>query len=714
MTLTPLAVPRGNRNARTQRRLLIRLSMALGMLMAADPTPAQDAGTDNPNAVNDVLGLRTSTGFVLNATPHAGIAGAGYRFQVPIDGVLHAVELAPHSVRAPTFAVEIQKPDGTYEFIDPGPPTTLRGTIINQPGSMVGGSLGANGLRATILLADQTRLLIEPVPGHVADGENDHIIYTSDAVVASGETCAVAHKLGETEEGSPPEPDPEGAGTVSGTGVTSVAEVAADADFEYFSNFGDAALVTADIENIINLTNMQYERDVQIRHVVTHIIVRTSEPNVYSRTCIDGTSQGSSCNTPSDCPGGTCPAEIDPDVLLNRFRDHWESSHSHIQRDVAQLFTGKNMTGSVIGVAFRGSDSTDTICGTQTSQNFGYSVVETNCSGCSTLAFRMDLTAHELGHNWSAGHCACSTGWTMNPGITSANRFHLTFSIPDIVAFRNTRTCLDDADELIRLFVTADATSLGETETVQLGAEADFLNSPNADVTPMVDWTIEPADSGSIGTLGVFTPNDISGARCVTVTGTFESGGVTRDAQVSFTLYDDDLPLAVASANPPFAAIDARQPSDPDGTNPTGWDAVSVTFNGGICGASPVDFAVGTVGGALPPPQVLSVSRLDPTTYAVQLDRAIEPGAWTVVTHLPTGANTRLGYLPGDVGGDGVSGPADILDLIDSLNNMGPPRQVWSLDVDRSGEPGPPDILAVIDLLNGAGGFSPWNGATLP
>ena len=54
------------------------------------------------------------------------------------------------------------------------------------------------------------------------------------------------------------------------------------------------------------------------------------------------------------------------------------------------------------------------------------------------------------------------------------------------------------------------------------------------------------------------------------------------------------------------------------------------------------------------------------------------------------------------------------MDLIDFLNGLPPPLEIWQTDIDRSGEANSADILTEIDLLNGADCFDPWNGATLP
>jgi hypothetical protein len=111
---------------------------------------------------------------------------------------------------------------------------------------------------------------------------------------------------------------------------------------------------------------------------------------------------------------------------------------------------------------------------------------------------------------------------------------------------------------------------------------------------------------------------------------------------------------------------------------------------------------------------VALVEAVSSGTFAVTLDRPIEPGAWTYLTLAETEAATRLGALPGDVNGNGLANATDVLVLIDALNKVGAPRPIWSVDLDRSGAATATDVLTVIDLLNGAGAFEPWNNVALP
>jgi hypothetical protein len=104
---------------------------------------------------------------------------------------------------------------------------------------------------------------------------------------------------------------------------------------------------------------------------------------------------------------------------------------------------------------------------------------------------------------------------------------------------------------------------------------------------------------------------------------------------------------------------------------------------------------------------------VDGSVVTLQLDAFIPTGKWTQFTHDCSGTTTCLGYLPADVSNDATSAPADILWLVDCLNQVRT-CEVWQCDVDRSNVCGAPDILRVIDLLNGADSYDPWLNVQLP
>jgi hypothetical protein len=102
----------------------------------------------------------------------------------------------------------------------------------------------------------------------------------------------------------------------------------------------------------------------------------------------------------------------------------------------------------------------------------------------------------------------------------------------------------------------------------------------------------------------------------------------------------------------------------------------------------------------------------------LELRRPLTPGFITLLRYgdgATPDAVGRFAALPGDVNGDGVATPGDVLDLVDVLNGVAPPRWgLFSTDIDRSGQAQATDILSLVDLLNGAGQFEVYNGRSLP
>jgi len=159
---------------------------------------------------------------------------------------------------------------------------------------------------------------------------------------------------------------------------------------------------------------------------------------------------------------------------------------------------------------------------------------------------------------------------------------------------------------------------------------------------------------------------------------------------------------------PPNCAIDARQPSTPDGSSPAGWDAFSITFDSKVSCLGLGDFEMIGPGSVVPVPELEAVIPQG-DTLTLQLSHAIPLSRWLCIRYLRTDDVFCWGHLPGDVSGDGANCPKDILVLIDCLNGVRS-CDIWQCDVDRSGVCGPPDILRVIDLLNGAAAYKPWIG----
>lgn len=164
------------------------------------------------------------------------------------------------------------------------------------------------------------------------------------------------------------------------------------------------------------------------------------------------------------------------------------------------------------------------------------------------------------------------------------------------------------------------------------------------------------------------------------------------------------LQCSIADSFPPDCAVDARQPSNPDGSNPAGWSQIELTLtcDPGTSGLNAGSFGVSSSAGTTP---TISNAEFDGNVATLTFNARIPVGAWTCVSL--GGSQACLGSLPADASGDRTAAAPDILRLIDCLNGVAV-CEMWQCDTDRSNVCGPPDILRIIDLLNGASAFDPW------
>ncbi len=340
--------------------------------------------------------------------------------------------LTPNVVRAEGYRLITQLADGSYADVEAGPERTYSGTLEGLEGTVVAGSILEEGFFGSIWLPDGTRLWIQPLvdlfPGI---GGGLHVVYAGENTRCEG--------ICDTEPLPGTQPRHAAAGRygprASCGGQACIAELACDADFEYYTARGSNALAAQDrMAAIINVMNHQYMRDVNITHRITASLVRTAEPDPYTAT--------------------------DRIPLINEVATQWINNHAAITRDLVQLFTGREMDGNIIGRA-RGIAA---VCSSNVNS---YSLVQSDFS--ATFACQTDLSSHELGHLWGAVHCTCS-GATMNASITCTNTFVATGSqsVADIDAYAATLNCLTNGvvrptNDLCSqaTAITADGTYLG-------------------------------------------------------------------------------------------------------------------------------------------------------------------------------------------------------------------------------------------------------------
>jgi hypothetical protein len=357
--------------------------------------------------------------------------GVPEQFQtvLPIGGENVTISAIHRSFRSASFQVLVQGAHGLEPF-QAGPARTYRGTVQGIDGSAVAVSLIDGALSGFIDMGAEGFYYVQPARDFDPDQPaTRHVIYkTSDTIAPPGSCGNDLFNLGLPEwmeaggvGGG------EGEGGIAGA-QPNIAEIAFDADFEFYQKNGSSVNNTInDIENVMNGVEFIYDRDVNIGYEFSTFVIRSNSSDPYTTTNIGD--------------------------LLCEFRTTWNATpESAIQRDVAQLYSGKSMQGNVIGLAWLGvlCNQSGNDCGGN--GNLAYSTVESRYT--TVLSFRQSLSAHEIGHNWGATHCDgngdCHIMCSSNGGCDGIAGSDLKFGggeVVEINAGKNSVSC-DQAGQL--------------------------------------------------------------------------------------------------------------------------------------------------------------------------------------------------------------------------------------------------------------------------
>jgi hypothetical protein len=352
--------------------LALALLLSIAPLLLGGAAP-EFSGTDGQAMAARALGIPSSSLVLqtLAALPEAGSPGT---IDLVLGGRSVTLELVPHSVRAPDFRVLVVAGDGVAREVPPPPSATWRGAVAGEPGSRVLMAQVRGQLHGSVLLPGQgdtqTRWwCIMPAAVLLGDAAVGlAAVFREDELPPSGATCGVAEAAAQPPV-APPTPAIEFAVRRS-PAEAAVLRLACDADLEYYTASGSSVAATvADIEAVVNGMSDLYELDLQTIIQVGDIIVRTADPYPYTTT--------------------------NPTALLVEERTEWMTNRAGIVRNAVQLFTGRDLDGTAIGIGF--SDAA--ICGTYSN----YNLVQSRYT--AVMANRFALSAHELGHNCDGAHC---------------------------------------------------------------------------------------------------------------------------------------------------------------------------------------------------------------------------------------------------------------------------------------------------------------------
>ncbi|KAA3607851.1 MAG: hypothetical protein DWQ01_12245 [Planctomycetota bacterium] len=392
--------------------------------------------------------------------------------------------LEPYSVRSKDFRLLVQGEDGVVREEAPPPPHTYRGEVAALEGSRVAASLFQGQLDALVDLGgDRGLWFVQPLSDFV-DGAapDEHVLYRSDWVLADGDArCGVPDPPAHSEE------EHRGSGTQAGSSDVT-AELAIDCDNRYYTANGGTNGTMNEVEALVNALETIYQRDCGICYELNRTVLRsssTSDPYY---------------NNP------------DPGFLLDTLRSEWLGPFNSEPRDMAHLLSGHPNTTGVVGLAY-----VAVTC--NKSWHYGISL------RYSDLYTQTGLVAHELGHNWSAGHCSGSGCYIMCGGLGGCGGDLSKFaqvSIDTINNYKNNANCLDGGcglppgpltlglpspgDAGVWNFITVEECTPGETQ--YLYASAQWPGSGSVPGCPNLTFEFDSPKlvaTGASGAQGTFT-----------------------------------------------------------------------------------------------------------------------------------------------------------------------------------------------------------------
>ena len=387
-------------------RKVIVLAMLLGL------TPAfASAQIENTGVRGQVASALELSDFTIQRldVPRDNVE---FATDITIGGLTYDVAVTPHSFRSENARAMIGLAGGEIRQIELPAPLTVRAELDGAPDARAAGSRMGGGLHLTISLpaADGYQIwtvqpLYDAIPG---SDPALHVVHRADDMdIKEQHTCGVAdHDHGDIEHG-----DIDDSGTPR---AFLACELACEADWEYYGRNGNSESTTiADIDNIIARCSAVYENQCNVTFQIPYYLIWTTSSDPYTSS--------------------------DPSTRLTQIRNWWNSNQGGVHRDLVHNFTGVNINGNVIGIAYLSA-----VCGSN-----GYGMVESRYTG--GINARTALSAHEIGHNFSAGHCDGNGDChIMCSGLGGCNglgnpAFFGTASANKIRNYAANRPCLDEA-----------------------------------------------------------------------------------------------------------------------------------------------------------------------------------------------------------------------------------------------------------------------------
>ncbi len=296
------------------------------------------------------------------------------RLSIPTAEGTFDLRLAPHDMRGDNYRAQVTLDGGEVRSIERGPARTYKGTVEGIKGAQARLTIDENTVEG-LIITSSALFFVEPAKRYsTLASTKDFIVYKASDLIQSsfGECGTLAEKVGaEAARVQSQVPTALKPGTEELFSPPRIIDLATEADFEYFSSFPpvpDPVVATKnEIMSIMNQVEGIYNTQFGLQFNIVFQNVWAVAGDPYNST--------------------------DSSVILTEFANHWNSTHPGVARDLAHLWTGKNLDSNVVGIAFRpGMECPFAQSGYGVSQRLTGSPA------------RFLVTAHEIGHNFNATH----------------------------------------------------------------------------------------------------------------------------------------------------------------------------------------------------------------------------------------------------------------------------------------------------------------------
>jgi hypothetical protein len=436
--------------------------------------------------------------------------------------------LKPHDMRGSSYRAVEAGADGVERTVEMGAVRTYRGTVLGRDDAQARFTVDEGTLEGLIITPEE-RYLVEPVSKYSAGADTmDFVVYKASDVIEGqpGERQGpIDRELRHTAEEIAPKVD-EAVSMDAVTAVVRDVELATEADAEYVTALGGTVAANNEILSIMNMVEGVYQQQNDLTFTITFQHTWTnaaSDP--YSATAPGGCYNNTVC-------GGPPPGGLDQKGILNEFMEYWNANFpaSSPRRDLAHMWTGKDVDGGTIGLAWIG-----VVC-RNASYSYGFS------QRISTAPIKHVVTAHEIGHNFNADHsdgqAGCANTIMGSSGSPNTVFQFCPFSVNQIKAHVNANAgCLTTATSCSYTIAPTSkasvaATGVSDRVTITTAAGCQWSAVSNA------SWiTITTATSGTgSGTISyTVAANTSTAARTGTMTIAGQTFTVTQAGKPAST-----------------------------------------------------------------------------------------------------------------------------------------------------------------------------------